>query len=79
MASVDDKVSFIPRWWPVALSLAAIVTFAIEVDAQTDTNARDIKELREKGSPVVAERLARMEAKQDAVKEQLDRIERKLP
>lgn len=65
-------------WWPVLLTAVAVGSSAVRADTKiSDTEAR-VEYLYSKGSPIVAERLARIEAGQDATLRQLDRIEKKL-
>lgn len=65
-------------WWPVILTVAAVGASAVRADTNIADQRERIDYLYENGSPSVSARLARIEAGQEAVTRQLDRIEDKL-
>lgn len=75
MASVRDLIS---TWWPVVLPLLAVASSTVRAEAQNTYQDKQIADIQVHGVPSSNERLARIEATQDAMKEQLGRIEHKL-
>jgi hypothetical protein len=73
--SVRDVIG---TWWPVVLPLLAVAGSTVRAEAQNVYQNEQIVEIRRFGVPAANERLARMEATQENMKHQLDRIERKL-
>ena len=70
-------MDLLPLWWPVLLVLAGVGGSAVRADSHIEQNTRRIETL-ETAFSTVPERLARMEATQEAQGQQLDRIEGRL-
>ena len=70
-------MEFIRTFWPMLVGLVLVTMFLIQSDAKADNAVSRIVTIEEalKGPPTLAERLARIEARQDTAKESLDRIE----
>lgn len=64
--------------WPIGLSLLIGGATMVRATTQIDGLAEQVTELKQNGSPIVRERLARIEAKQDGQIERLKRIEETL-
>jgi hypothetical protein len=75
---VSVERSFIQTWWPVILPLLAVLGSTVRADTRLEGQTERVNYLYNNGSPAVTQRLARMEGTQEAMKAQLDRIERKL-
>lgn len=69
---------FVATWWPLALPLLAVGASTVRADAMIASQADRVEYLYQKGSPVVSERLARIEERQIAAQETLARIERRI-
>lgn len=82
---MSDPTNDIPRsaklfqvFWPVALALLVSGASMVQASSKIEVLASEVQELKLNGPPITRERLARMEAKQDAQAEVLVRMEAKL-
>ena len=68
----------IGTWWPVVLPMLAVAGSTVRAEAQNTYQDRQIVDIQRYGVASSNERLARIEATQEAMKGQLNRIEQKL-
>lgn len=65
-------------FWPIVAMALVGGTYAVTAMAQADNMSDRVSELEQNGTPIVRERLARIETSQSAQGKQLERIEDKL-
>ncbi len=65
-------------FWPIVAMAMVGGTYAVTAMAQADNVSDRVSELEQNGTPVIRERMARMETFQVTQGKQLDRIEGKL-
>lgn len=70
-------MEMVPVWWPVLITILAVGGFAVRAESQIANHTKQIQAV-ETTLELVPERLARMEATQEAQGKQLDRIEERL-
>jgi hypothetical protein len=82
---MSDPSNDIPRsakllqvFWPILFALMIGGASMVRADAQIDQVEVRVDDLTKNGAPVIRERLARMEEKQDALAQTMMRIEGKI-
>ena len=68
----------VSTWWPVVLPLLAVASSTVRAEAQNTYQDRQIADIQLHGVSSSNERLARIEATQEQMVKQLDRVEKKL-